>query len=263
LTRTATTENVGAKPDLPGKDAIFRTLAKQKTRMTGQSSRTTGARPKDLSQQAHRRIIGVLGLLLPILLYFVAGLRPTAPLPRWTLLDSVSVYYYTGAVVILVGVLFALSLFLFSYPGYENMIADRVVGCVGGAAALGVALFPTEAPKDLSPPPWWSPPLRTVHYVSAVILFVSFILFAVWLFRKSKVPKGQKRPPEKEWRDRICLACGIVMIGSVLWAASSLITHAPIFIPEAIAIIAFAISWLVKGEAYQPVLSVMRRLRQH
>ena len=50
------------------------------------------------------------------------------------------------------------------------------------------------------------------------------------------------------------------MIGSVLWAASSLITHAPIFIPEAIAIFAFAISWLVKGEAYQPVLSAMRKL---
>jgi hypothetical protein len=32
------------------------------------------------------------------------------------------------------------------------------------------------------------------------------------------------------------------MIGSVLWAASSLITHAPIVIPEAIAIFAFAIS---------------------
>src|SRR5215471_6413943 len=79
--------------------------------------------PRDLSYQTHRRLIGVLGFLLPILLYLVAGLRPTAPLPRWTLLDSVSAYYYTGAVAILVGVLFALSLFLFSYPGYENVIA--------------------------------------------------------------------------------------------------------------------------------------------
>jgi hypothetical protein len=222
--------------------------------------KATGDKPKDLSQQAHRRIIGVLGLLLPLLLYLVAGLRPNAPLPRWTLLDSVSAYYYTGAVGILVGVLFALSLFLFTYPGYEHVIADRVIGCVGGAAALGVALFPTTAPEGLSAPPWWNPALRTVHYISAVILFLSFILFAVWLFRKSNVPKGQ-RPLEKRWRDVVCLWCGLLMIGSVLWAASSVITHAPIFIPEAIAIIAFAISWLVKGEAYQPVLSAIRQLR--
>ena len=87
-----------------------------------------------------------------------------------------------------------------------------------------------------------------------------FILFAVWLFRKSNIPKGQKRPPEKRWRDAACLICGLVMIGSVLWAASSLITHAPIVIPEAIAIFAFAISWLVKGEAYQPVLSRIRKV---
>ena len=228
--------------------------------MTGHSPRITGDKPRDLSQQTHRRLIGVLGFLLPILLPLVAGLRPTAPLPRWTLLDSVSAYYYTGAVGILVGVLFALSLFLFSYPGYENVIADRVVGCVGGAAALGVALFPTTAPKGLCPLPWWNPALRTVHYVSAVILFVSFILFAVWLFRKSNVPKGQKRPPEKRWRDRVCLTCGLLIIASVLWAASSLITHAPIFYPKAIAIFAFAISWLVKGELYQPALSAMRQL---
>ena len=162
---------------------------------------------------------------------------------------------------ILVGVLFALSLFLFSYPGYEKAIADRVVGCVGGAAALGVALFPTTAPEGLSPPPWWNSTLRTVHYVSAVVLFLSFILFAVWLFRKSNVPNVQERPREKRWRDAACLICGLVMIGSVLWAASSLITHGPILIPEAIAIFAFAISWLVKGEAYQPVLSAMRQLR--
>ena|SRR5438105_2616567 len=220
----------------------------------------TPDKPRDLSQQAHRRIIGVLGLLLPLLLYLVAGLRPNAPLPRWTVLDSVSVYYYTGAVGILVGVLFALSLFLFTYPGYEHVIADRFVGCVGGAAALGVALCPTTAPKGVTPPPWWNSTLTTVHYVSAVILFSSFILFAVWLFRKSNVPKD-KQPFEKRYRDTVCLICGIVMIGSVLWAASSRITHAPIFLPEAIAIVAFAISWLVKGEAYEPVLRGIRKLR--
>jgi hypothetical protein len=47
-------------------------------------------------------------------------------------------------------VLFALSLFLFTYPGYQWV--DRFVGCVGGVAALFVALFPTTAPKGLCPP---------------------------------------------------------------------------------------------------------------
>jgi hypothetical protein len=215
--------------------------------------------PQDLSQQAHRRLIGVLGLLLPVLLYAVAGLRPTDGLPRWRLLPSVSAYYYTGAVGIFVGVLFALSLFLFTYQGYKGVLADRLVGWLGGTAALGVALFPTAAPDGLPEPTWWTPRLRVVHYLSAVLLFVAFILFAMWLFRKSNVPKGRDRPPDKRRRDAVCLLCGLTMIGCVLWAASSLRTEAPIFLPEALAIVAFAISWLVKGEAYQPLLTAMRR----
>jgi len=222
---------------------------------------TPGNGPQDLSQIAHRRLIGVLGFLLPPALYLVAGLRPTEGLPRWTVLPSVSAYYYTGAVGIFTGVLFALSLFLFTYPGYKSTIVDRVVGRLGGAAALGVALFPTAAPGCLAEPSWWSPGVRVVHYVSAVTLFISFILFAIWLFRKSSVPKRRDRPRDKRYRDDVCLACGIVMIGSVLWAASALITGADIFTPESLAIIAFAISWLAKGEAYQPVVNVLRRMR--
>lgn len=216
---------------------------------------------KDLSQQTHRRLIGYLGLFLPALLYGFAALRPTPPLPRWELLDSVSAYYYTGAVGIFVGVLFALSLFLFSYPGYEGEIADRVVGCLGGASALGVALFPTAPPPGLSAPPWWCGVLRTVHYISATLLFLSFILFSVWLFRRSNLKARKDRPADKRMRDDVCLACGIVMIGAVLWAMSALITQGPIFLPEAIAITAFAISWLAKGEAYQPVMQAYHRAR--
>lgn len=221
---------------------------------------TTRDVPADFSQRNHRRLIGALGLVLPVLLYLVAGLRPTAPLERWRLLESVSAYYYTGAVAIFIGVLFALSLFLFTYPGYKGVLADRVVGALGGIGALGVALFPTAAPGSLLEPPWWNGTLRVVHYLSATTLFISFILFAIWLFRKSELPPA-RRPPDKRRRDAVCLACGIVMIGAVLWAGSSYFTQAPIFVPESIAIIAFAISWLVKGEAYEPVLKVMRELR--
>jgi heme/copper-type cytochrome/quinol oxidase subunit 2 len=223
-------------------------------------SRSVTRVPKDLSQRAHRRLIGFLGILLPVLLYGVAELRPTEGLASWSLLPSVSAYYYTGAVGIFVGVLFALSLFLLTYRGYEGEVADRVVGGLGGCAALGVALFPTAAPAGVSAPSWWATPLRTVHYVSAVVLFLSFIVFAMWLFRKSSSPRNEDRGREKRWRNTVYLLCGISMILSVLWAASSLITDAPIFWPETIAIIAFAVSWLVKGEADLPVRRVIRRL---
>ena len=217
---------------------------------------------ESLSQQAHRRLIGILGLLLPLLLYVFAGLRHTVGLPAWTPLNSISAYYYTGAVAIFVGVLFALALFLSTYPGYKGVIADRLLGLVGGTAAILVALFPTSAPDGLSAPTWWSPYMRTVHYLSAVVLFVVFILFAIWLFRKSNIPRRGDRPLEKRRRDDICLASGIIMIASVLWAASSMFTHAPIFIPESIAIIAFAVSWLTKGEVHKPVMQMVHNLQQ-
>ena len=215
--------------------------------------------PGDLSQRDHQRLIGYLGLALPFLLYVVAGLRPTNGIPGWAPLPSVSAYYYTGAVGMFVGVLFALSLFLFTYPGY-GALADRLVGCLGGFAALGVALFPTAAPTGLIAPSWWRPWSRGTHYVSAIALFAAFILFSIWLFRQSNVPRRQDRPADKRRRDTVCLACGLVMIGAVLWTASSLVTQAPIFWPEAIAIVAFAVSWLVKGEAHKPVVRAIRSM---
>ncbi len=216
---------------------------------------------QNLSQQAHRQLIGYLGLLLPLLVYVLAGLLPTVGLPRWRALNSLSAYYYTGGVSVFVGVLFALALFLLTYPGYREVTADRVVGRLGGLAAIAVGLFPTTPPAGQTAPSWWHPQMALVHYTSAVVLFVSFILFAIWLFRKSNVPLRRDRPPDKRRRDDICLACGILMIVAVLWAASSMFTHAPIFLPESIAIIAFAVSWLIKGEAYKPVMQMVRKLR--
>src|SRR2546426_8319901 len=118
---------------------------------------------ESLSQQAHRRLIGVLGFLLPFLVYIFAGLLPTAGLPSWKLLSSVSAYYYTGGGAVFIGVLFALALFLLTYPGYKGVIADRLVGFVGGSAALLVALFPTTAPRGLVGPSWWSRWMAVLH----------------------------------------------------------------------------------------------------
>jgi heme/copper-type cytochrome/quinol oxidase subunit 2 len=224
------------------------------------TTKTTRDPPDALSLQAHRRIVGLVGIMLPLLVYLWAGVRPTAGLPRWRLLWSVSSYYYTGAVTVFVGLLFALSFFLFSYRGYKGVAADRIVGWVGGLAALVVALFPTAAPAGAVEPTWWTAKTGLLHYVAAVVLFVSFILFALWLFRKSDTPRRRDRPPDKRRRDDACLACGLVMIACVVWAGVASYVDRPIFVPESIAIVAFAVSWLVKGEAHEPVLRAVRRL---
>ena len=70
-----------------------------------------GDRPDDLSGRAHRQVIGYLGLALPILLVQAERLRPNAPADQWTG-DSISAYYWTGAVALFAGLLAALSLFL-------------------------------------------------------------------------------------------------------------------------------------------------------
>ena len=227
---------------------------------------TQAARPRDaagdstaqaLSLQAHRRIIGTLGLILPPTIYLVAGARPTAGLEDGKLLDSVSAYYYTGAVGVFLGVLFALSLFLLSYRGYKNFVADRIVGAVAGLAAIVVVLFPTGAPPGVPSLLWWGPATGRLHYAAAAVLFTSFIVFSIWLFRKSDTPRRQDRPRDKRVRDDICLVCGLVMIVAVLWAA---ITNGPIFFPESVAIIAFAVSWLTKGEAHAPFVRAVKSL---
>jgi len=213
---------------------------------------------RDLSVKAHRQLIGYLGLLLPIVLYLMAGLRSTAGLQPWKLLSSVSAYYYTGAVGVFVGVLFALSLFLFAYRGYENDQIDRIVGKIACVAAIGVPLFPTKPPLGSLGPSWWTPIMDKLHLVSAIVLFGSFILFALWLFRKSRIPRFRDRPQEKQARDTVCLLCGIAMILGMIWAVTASFFGGSIFWPETIAIEAFAVSWLTKGEAH---LSVVRAAR--
>jgi len=209
---------------------------------------------RDLSVGAHRQLIGYLGLLLPIVLYVLAGLRSTAGLPPWELLSSVSAYYYTGAVGVFVGVLFALSLFLFSYRGYENEPVDRIIGKIAGVAALGVPLFPTTPPLVSLEPSWWHPAMHKLHVVSAIVLFGSFILFALWLFRQSRIPRFRDRPAEKRARDTVCLLCGIAMVVDMIWAVTASLLGGSIFWPETIAIEAFAVSWLAKGEAHLSIV---------
>ena len=219
----------------------------------------------DLSTHAHRQLIGWLGFLLPLLLWVMVGWRPTEGLERWEPLSSVSAYYHTGAVAAFVGVLAALAVFLFTYRGYDNedRRRDRGFAIIAGVSAIGVAFFPTSAPDGVPAPTWLAPWVWTIHYVSAGVLFGSFIVFSLYLFRKSDVKKGTPLPKEKQRRNGVYVICGVAMLGCMGWVAGAAKAHTPIFWPEALALEFFALSWLVKGRAEWTVATAGRRTRYY
>jgi len=218
----------------------------------------TGYRPDDLSDHAHRQLIGYIGLVLPIILILIAVLRDG--MERWRSLESISAYYYTGAVAAFVGMLVALALFLFTYRGYKNKYhwADRAAAMTAAVAALGVAFFPTAAPAGVPALSWWSPMTGVLHHVSAVVLFTMFAVFALWLFRIT--PSGEQAPADKRWRNNVYLVCGIVIVASIIWAGIAGLNRRSIFLPESVALVAFAVSWLVKGYAHRTIADAARSL---
>jgi len=201
----------------------------------------------DLTGYPHRQLIGWVGLALPIALLVIHEWRPTNGLEGWTLLNSVSAYYHTGGVAAFVGSLVALAAFFVTYEGYKNdsRRADRWTAIIASAAAIGVAFFPTAAPAGLpSPSPsWWTPLTGIIHYASAVVLFGCFIFFSLFLFTRSNKQKGLWQ------RNSLYVLCGWVMVGCVIWAAVAEFYNKSIFWAEAVALAAFAASWLAKGRA--------------
>lgn len=215
-------------------------------------------RSDDKSSPVHRQLIGYIGLFLPFLLILMALLRDGVT--QWRNLKSVSAYYYTGAAAVFVGMLISLALFLFTYRGYKNDYnwIDRAASITAGVAALGVAVFPTRAPGGVTPLSWWTPLTGILHFGFAIILLVMFAVFALFLFPIKA--KENKIRPDKRRRNIVYISCGIVILASLIWAVVALRSGKSIFCPESIALVAFAVSWLAKGQAHKSIANKVRFL---
>ena len=208
-------------------------------------------RKDDNSSPIHRQLIGYIGLFLPVILIFMAVLRDG--LIQWKSLKSVSAYYYSGAAAAFVGMLVSLALFLFTYRGYDNECnwVDRAASITAGVAALGVAVFPTKAPDGWTPLSWWTPLSGILHFGFAILLFLMFAVFALFLFPIKA--KGEKVRSGKRRRNRVYVSCGVIILASLIWAVMALRSGKSIFLPESVALIAFAVSWLAKGQAHKSI----------
>jgi len=192
-----------------------------------------------------RKVIGWLGMGLGIFC-FVGGLVFAGIVK-----DSISAYYHSNMRDVMVGVLMIAGAFLVSYKGYDKL--DDVMSNVAGISAIVVGLFPCYSGQTrlgfmLLPGKF----VGVVHFVSAGVFFLTLAFISYFLFTKS----GEKVTYRKRQRNKVYRVCGIVIFVSVLVLAlaglfvPSEITKALLLtlVVEIVMLIAFGISWLVKGE---------------
>jgi hypothetical protein len=196
-----------------------------------------------------RNTIGWLGLLLPAVVKVGAYYRENIDL-----LSSISAYYYTSMRDVLVATLVLVGALLACYR--TDKLSDNIVAFIAGLAAMGVGLFPMN--------PEFSPILTAeyaclrdntcylgtgilgLHFIFVVIFFA--LTFYMVFFRFSAntklIPTAQKLT-----RNKIYKICGAIMFLSFLAIGYMRYTHnRNIYLPETLAILAFATAWLVKGQ---------------
>ena len=208
--------------------------------------------PRLISFTTLRKAVGWLGILLPAAMLtgnFLFGSCHSVQ-------DSCSHYYFTVTGNLFIGILCAVAMFLLSYKGYPDDVTDNILTSLAGICALGVAFFPTNnnsadscAIIDLP----ISAARNITHFVFATAFFIILAGISYFLFTKSKGVKTER----KKLRNRLYRICGIVIIICISLIAlygifakdvSWLDKYKPIFWLEWLALIAFGMSWLIKGE---------------
>lgn len=224
-----------------------------------------------LSYLALRRFLGLLGFALPVIL-----LLGRAQIDVTDYQTSISAHYYAPTLGdVFVGSLAAIGVFLMYYKGFPNgadayrhpflltplgrwldrHLTDARVTTAAGIGALGTALVPTCLDDGIIP-------LKAatcsagVHFGFAGLFFLSLVYMSLFQFTRSRHPR-ESWDTEKRLSNTIHVACGYAMAGCLVligvdFAVGGLpFPPHPVFVLETLAVWAFALSWLVKGDTLQ------------
>lgn len=201
-----------------------------------------------------RRAVGVSGLLLPVLLGPGGWLLFGVPIQ-----DNLSSYYHTPMRDVFVGILFAIGIFLFCYRGYdwvENWTAN-----LGGASALGLALFPLDFGSD---PLIQRSVVGYLHTMSGGVFFLTLAFYSLYHFPRDSLIENEPHLAERSFVYR---TSGVVILLSLMTMGAYLLflpaawkeafnRYNFLFWMEWIAVWAFAAAWLAKGRTILAEIAV-------
>lgn len=217
------------------------------------------------------RLIGVLGILLPFLLWgFLLLIRG-----HLRELPTISHYYFTRSNVIFIIVVSLIAIFLLVYKSSKKGFIWSTLAAVG---ALLLLLFPTNALvaeccdvcNSVSIAHIEDNSFRnTFHYISAAVFLGSLAIMSLFVFPQDNKMRVEKdslvqeealkacNPNKVKTQNSIYISCGIVMLlalfvilaGSVIESFKEFYTENNLtFWMEVIAVEAFGFSWLIRGE---------------
>jgi hypothetical protein len=218
-----------------------------------------------------RTIIGILGIALPFILLIIPG----------KLLPSISDYYYTKSSVFLISILTSYALLLISYKGYPKKtgewFSDNQITHFGGFMALMVVFIPTtfdgccegklccDCLKSCYPLFMNLNKLYgNIHLICAALFLISMGYMSYVQFSKG----------EKTIYNRIYKVCGLI-----IWIAVGILIFKFLFnyiikpkediffkndtyYLETISVLAFGISWLVKGKTLKKLINGLFRIQE-
>ena len=194
-----------------------------------------------------RNLCGLLGIILPWLALFSAGIADHPSEDWWWSLSAT--YYLSPA---LGGVLVPACIVLISYIGYYSL--DNFITSLAGTFGLGIVLFPCKVSwiAEGTPVGFFQIPVEVshiVHVICSALFFFTIAMNSIFQFTRTKGDVTDR----KRVRNIIYRVCGSGMLVLLAVLAIMRLLKAPGYfamIIEIVLLLLFGIAWLVKGEAF-------------
>jgi len=193
--------------------------------------------PRVIEGKLVQNTIGIIALVWPIVL--IVG--NWAMKGAFVFEPSISDYFHTGMGHIFTGGLFVIGASMLTYKGFHCV--DGRTGNIAGLLAILVALFPVNGnhgTNDL---------VNTIHYVSALLLFLVLAYFCIVIFTLSPDDKINKKYKMCGWAILLFI-CGMGLDRYAVFGSDSYSIFGIIdlfLVLEILTVWVFGYSWLLKG----------------